>query len=134
MIEVGPAGASAADVEGAEQRLLDRYPSSRRKLRLAAAGAGVLVIVAVVDLVTGPTALVVLALIGAAICGIVALVAVRDEGRKRQELATEQTETRTRLTEAAQRAKELEGVRLDTAAEARRLVADLQGRLAADPA
>jgi len=52
--------------------------------------------------------------------------------RKRQELATNQTETRTRLAAAAERAKELEGVRLDTAAEARRLVADLQGRLATD--
>ena len=134
VIEVGPTGASEADVQGAEQRLLDRYPPSRRKLRLSVAGAGVLVIIALVDLVTGPTALVVLALIGAVICGIVALIAVRDEGRKRRELATDQTETRTRLTEAAQRAKELEGVRLDTAAEARRLVADLQGRLATDPA
>jgi len=134
VIEVGPAGASAADVEGAEQRLLDRYPPSRRKLWLSVAGAGVLVIIALADLVTGPTALVVLALIGAVIFGIVALVAVRDERRKRQELATEQTETRTRLTEAARRAKEIEGVRLDTAAEARRLVAALQSRLATDAA
>ena len=114
--------------------MLDRYPSSRRKLWLSVAGAGVLVIIALVDLVTGPTALVVLALIGAVICGIVALVAVRDERRKRQELATEQTETRTRLAAAAERAKELEGVRLDTAAEARQLVVDLQSRLATDPA
>ncbi|HSU34110.1 MAG TPA: hypothetical protein VLJ88_00475 [Propionibacteriaceae bacterium] len=44
------------------------------------------------------------------------------------------TETRTRLTEATERATDLEGVRLDTAAAARRLVAALQGRLAADPA
>ena len=78
--------------------------------------------------------LVVLALIGAVICGIVALVAVRDERNKRRELATDQTETQDRLAEAAERAKELEGVRLDTAAEARRLVTGLQGRLTADPA
>ena len=111
VIEVGPAGASAAEVEGAEQRLLARFPPSRRKLWLSVAGAGVLVIIALVDLVTGPTALVVLALIGAVICGIVALVAVRDERRKRQALATDQAETRTRLAEAAQRAKDLEGGR-----------------------
>jgi hypothetical protein len=38
------------------------------------------------------------------------------------------------LTEATKRARDLEGVRLGSAAEARRLVAALQGRLAADPA
>ena len=62
-----------------------------------------------------------------------ALVAVRDERNKRRELDTDQTETRTRLAEAAERAKDLEGVRLDTAAEARRLAAALDGRVAADP-
>ena len=134
VIEVAPTGPRAEAVEGAEQRLLDRYPPSRRKLWLSLAGAGALVIIALVDLVTGPTALVVLALIGALICGIVALVAVRDERNKRRELGTDQTETRTRLAEATERAKDLEGVRLDTAAEARRLVTALQGRLTADPA
>jgi hypothetical protein len=56
-------------------------------------------------------------------------VAVRDERNKRRELATDQTETRTRLAQSREPAKELEGVRLDTAAEARRLVAALQAGL-----
>ena len=89
VIEVSPAGPSAGSVQGAEQKLLDRYPPSRRKLWLSLAGAGALVIIALVDLATGPTALVVLALILAVICGIVALVAVRDESNKRRELATD---------------------------------------------
>jgi hypothetical protein len=42
--------------------------------------------------------------------------------------------TRTRLTEATELAKDLEGVRLDSAAEARRVATALPGRPAADPA
>jgi len=78
--------------------------------------------------------LAVLAFAGAVISAMVALVAVRDQRRRSKELAADQTDTRRSVTVATERAKELEGLRLDTAAEARRLVAALQGRLAADPA
>jgi hypothetical protein len=134
VIDVGPAGPHAAAVESVEQKLLDRYPPAPHKVQVSAGVAAVLVVVGVVALLAGPTWLAVLAFIGAGISAIVALVAVRDQRRRSKELAADQADARRSVTVATERAKELERVRLDTAAEARRLAAALQGRLAADPA